>query len=99
MLDTNPLGTIPLLLDGASRLTESAAICQYLAVKHSPRALNVEPDEPGFADLYAVGVSAGVDGAGRVHAEEPGTAARRETPTESELLSARAEHHHAPVTM
>jgi len=49
-LDTNPLGTIPLFLDGASRLTESAAICQYLAVKHSPRALNVEPDEPGFAD-------------------------------------------------
>ena len=49
-LDINPLGTIPLLLDGAARLTESAAICQYLAVKHSPRALNVEPDEPGFAD-------------------------------------------------
>ena len=49
-LDINPLGTIPLLLDGASRLTESAAICQYLAVKHSPRALNVEPDEPGYAD-------------------------------------------------
>lgn len=49
-LDINSLGTIPLLLDGASRLTESAAICQYLAVKHSPRALNVEPDEPGFAD-------------------------------------------------
>lgn len=49
-LDINPLGTIPLLLDGESRLTESAAICQYLAVKHSPRALNVEPDEPGFAD-------------------------------------------------
>lgn len=49
-LDINPLGTIPLLIDGASRLTESAAICQYLAVKHSPRALNVEPDEPGYAD-------------------------------------------------
>ena len=49
-LELNPLGTIPLLLDGDSRLTESAAICQYLAVRHSPRALNVEPDEPGFAD-------------------------------------------------
>jgi len=49
-LQTNPLGTIPLLLDGDSRLTESAASCQYLAVKHSPRALNVEPDEAGFAD-------------------------------------------------
>jgi len=49
-LELNPLGTIPLLIDGDSRLTESAAICQYLAVRHSPRALNVEPDEPGFAD-------------------------------------------------
>ncbi|MBN8494866.1 MAG: glutathione S-transferase family protein [Burkholderiales bacterium] len=49
-LETNPLGTIPLLLDGDSRLTESSACCQYLAVRHSPRALNVEPDEPGFAD-------------------------------------------------
>ena len=49
-LGVNPLGTIPLLIDGESRLTESAAICQYLAVKHSPRALNVEPDESGFAD-------------------------------------------------
>ena len=49
-LEVNPLGTIPLLIDGESRLTESAAICQYLAVRHSPRALNVEPDEPGFAD-------------------------------------------------
>jgi glutathione S-transferase len=49
-LQTNPLGTIPLLLDGASRLTESAAICQYLAQRHSPRALNVESDEAGFAD-------------------------------------------------
>jgi glutathione S-transferase len=49
-LEVNPLGTIPLLIDGDSRLTESAAICQYLAVKHSPRVLNVEPDEAGFAD-------------------------------------------------
>ncbi|MBM3345735.1 MAG: glutathione S-transferase family protein [Betaproteobacteria bacterium] len=46
----NPLGTIPLLLDGESRLTESAAICQYLAARHSPRNMNVEADEPGFAD-------------------------------------------------
>jgi glutathione S-transferase len=49
-LETNPLGTIPLMIDGESRMTESSAICQYLAVKHSPRALNVEPDEAGFAD-------------------------------------------------
>jgi glutathione S-transferase len=44
-LEHNPLGTIPLLVEGETRMTESAAICQYLAQRHSPRALNVEPDE------------------------------------------------------
>ena len=47
-LQVNPLGTIPLLLDGGQRLTESAACAQYLAAKHSPRQLNVETDEPDF---------------------------------------------------
>jgi glutathione S-transferase len=47
-LEQNPLGTIPLLVEGETRLTESAAICQYLAQRHSPRALNVEPDEADF---------------------------------------------------
>lgn len=49
-LELNPLGTIPLMIDGDVRMTESAAICQYLASKHSPRALNVEADEPGYGD-------------------------------------------------
>ncbi len=44
----NPLGTVPALFDGDVRLTESSAICQYLAQRHSPRALNVEPDEADF---------------------------------------------------
>jgi glutathione S-transferase len=47
-LEQNPLGTIPLLVEGDTRMTESAAICQYLAQRHSPRALNVEPDEADF---------------------------------------------------
>jgi glutathione S-transferase len=47
-LEQNPLGTIPLLVEGDTRLTESAAICQYLAQRHSPRALNVEPDEADY---------------------------------------------------
>jgi glutathione S-transferase len=47
-LEINPLGTIPAFLDGTMRMTESAAICQYLAARHSPRKLNVEADEPGF---------------------------------------------------
>ena len=33
-LQENPLGTIPLMLDGATRMTESAAICHYLCVRH-----------------------------------------------------------------
>ncbi|MBE7247098.1 MAG: glutathione S-transferase family protein [Actinomycetospora chiangmaiensis] len=45
-LDLNPLGTVPFLVDGAVRMTESAAICQYLATRTGPTALAVEPGEP-----------------------------------------------------
>jgi glutathione S-transferase len=48
-LETNPLGTVPALTDDGVFMTESAAICQYLATRHSPGALNVEATEPGFA--------------------------------------------------
>ncbi|MDE2608526.1 MAG: glutathione S-transferase [Burkholderiales bacterium] len=47
-LEVNPLGTVPLLLDGATRMTESAAICQYLAARYMPNTLNVEAGEPDF---------------------------------------------------
>ncbi|MGD9941879.1 MAG: glutathione S-transferase family protein [Burkholderiaceae bacterium] len=47
-LQINPLGTIPTLLDGQVRMTESAAICQYLAARFSPGNLNVEVSEPDF---------------------------------------------------
>jgi len=50
-LDVNPLGTIPYLVDGDTRMTESAAICQYLAERFDPqnlRGLAVRPHEPGF---------------------------------------------------
>jgi glutathione S-transferase len=48
-LDVNPLGTVPaLFLDDAGRMTESAAICQYLAARHSPGVLDVAPHEADF---------------------------------------------------
>jgi glutathione S-transferase len=47
-LNINPLGTVPLLIDGATRMTESAAICHYLATRHGPSPLAVCPDEPDF---------------------------------------------------
>ena len=47
-LEINPLGTVPALFDGAVRMTESAAICQYLAARYSPRALDVAADEEDF---------------------------------------------------
>lgn len=47
-LQINPLGTIPCLVDGDTVLTESAAICQYLAERHGPTPLAVRPDEPAY---------------------------------------------------
>lgn len=48
-LEINPLGTVPLLMDGDARLTESAAICHYLATVHGDGRLAVAPGEPGYA--------------------------------------------------
>jgi glutathione S-transferase len=47
-LEVNPLGTVPALVDGGTFMTESAAICQYLAARHSPGRLDVAPAEPDF---------------------------------------------------
>ncbi|SFV11647.1 glutathione S-transferase family protein [Pseudoduganella namucuonensis] len=47
-LQQNPLGTVPLLVDGAVRMTESAAICHYLGEKHGPSDLVVRPEEADF---------------------------------------------------
>jgi glutathione S-transferase len=47
-LEINPLGTIPFFVDGPARMTESAAICEYLAVKHGAGTLAVNPDEDDF---------------------------------------------------
>lgn len=47
-LDINPLGTIPLLIDGDTRMTESAAICEYLCATHAPTPLQVQAGEADF---------------------------------------------------
>ncbi|HEX5379364.1 MAG TPA: glutathione S-transferase family protein [Phenylobacterium sp.] len=47
-LQENPLGTIPLLVDGETRMTESAAIVQYLATRDGPTVLSVEPGDPAY---------------------------------------------------
>ena len=47
-LSENPLGTVPLLVDGNTRMTESAAICQYLAARHSPGLLDVAVSDPAY---------------------------------------------------
>ena len=47
-LAVNPLGTIPLMIDGDTRMTESAAIAQYLVTKYGPSPLAVGVTEPDF---------------------------------------------------
>ncbi len=47
-LAENPLGTIPLLVDGAARLTESAAIVQYLCTRYGPSPLAVAVGDPAY---------------------------------------------------
>lgn len=44
-LSINPTGAVPALVDGDLVLTESLAICEYLAAKHGP-SLIVAPGEP-----------------------------------------------------
>lgn len=49
-LKVNPLGTVPCLVDGAVKMTESAGICQYLVDRYGPTPLAVRPDEPDYGD-------------------------------------------------
>lgn len=50
-LELNPLGTIPLLIDGDTRMTESAAMCEYLTARYGAQSgLGVTPQDPRFGD-------------------------------------------------
>ena len=47
-LELNPLGTVPLFVQDAVRMTESAAICQYLAAAHPDAGLDVRAVDPSY---------------------------------------------------
>ena len=47
-LDINMLGTIPYLIDGNVKMTESVAISQYLVEKYGPTDLQVKPEEEDY---------------------------------------------------
>lgn len=49
-LAINPLGTVPLLVDGDSRLTESCAIAHYLATRSGYTPLAIAPGERDYAE-------------------------------------------------
>src|ERR1700724_3715142 len=47
-LALNPLGTIPLLIDGETKMTESTAICHYLGTRYGPTPLIIGEVEPAY---------------------------------------------------
>jgi glutathione S-transferase len=47
-LGINRLGTVPYLIDGDVRMTESAGICQYLVERYGPTPLAVDRDDPEY---------------------------------------------------
>ena len=44
----NPLGTVPLLIDGEVRMTESSAICHYLSTRYGDGKFSVAADDPAY---------------------------------------------------
>jgi glutathione S-transferase len=46
--DVNPINTIPTMIDGQVQLTESLAICEYLARTYGPKGLIPDAGDPLF---------------------------------------------------
>ena len=49
-LELNPLGTVPVMFDGETRMTESTAMAHYLGTKYGPTDLVVVPSEAAYGD-------------------------------------------------
>jgi glutathione S-transferase len=49
-LALNPLGTVPMLVDGETRMTESCAIAHYLATRSGYTDLAIAPGEPDYGE-------------------------------------------------
>src|SRR5256885_8150296 len=47
-LGITPLGTIPFMIDGETRMTESSGICHYLGTKYGPTPLIAGLDDPAY---------------------------------------------------
>jgi glutathione S-transferase len=47
-LAINPLGTIPYMIDGDTRMSESSGICHYLGTRYGPTPLVVSVEEPAY---------------------------------------------------
>src|SRR4051794_37983370 len=47
-LPTNPLATIPFMIDGDKRMSEPPGICPYPGPRHGPTPLIVGVDEPAY---------------------------------------------------
>src|SRR3984893_14195137 len=47
-LAINPLGTIPYLIDGETKMTESSGICHYLGTRLGPTDLIVDLKDPAY---------------------------------------------------
>jgi glutathione S-transferase len=47
-LAINPLGTIPFMIDGDTRMSESSGICHYLGTRYGPTPLVVNVEETAY---------------------------------------------------